>query len=96
VTNKIQAHKPRDGLFKLIALFFLVAVAVLSPPPMVTVPIIITPVPSGEIERISFPTVILPPAVRVWPATGILVIALLLVVTLVCMVDAAGVGAGKV
>jgi hypothetical protein len=64
MTNKIQTHKPRLGLFKLALLFFL-AVSVLSPALMVTVPIIITPVPSGEMERMSFPTVIRPPAVSV-------------------------------
>jgi hypothetical protein len=57
------------------AFFFLpVAVAVLSPPPMVTVPITIMPVPLGARESTSPPTVMRPPAVRVWPAITTLVI----------------------
>lgn len=57
------------------AFFFLPeAVAVLSPPPMVTVPITIMPVPLGARESTSPPTVMRPPAVRVWPAITTLVI----------------------
>lgn len=50
------------------AFFFLpdaVAVAVLSPPPMVTVPMTTMPVPLGARLRMSPPTVTLPPAVSV-------------------------------
>ena len=94
MTNKIQAESARLGFFKLPLL--LVGDAVPSLPPTVTVPIIITPVPPGAMERMSFPTVILPPAVKVWPATPMLVMALVPIITLVCRVDGFGVGAGRV
>lgn len=56
------------------AFFFLdVAVAVLSPPPMVTVPMTTIPVPLGARERMSPPIVTTPPAVSVWPAMTTLV-----------------------
>ena len=44
---------------------FAVAVAVLSPPPTVTVPITTMPVPLGARDSMSPPIVTLPPAVRV-------------------------------
>lgn len=45
-----------------------VAVAVLSPPPIVTVPTMSIFVPNGASDKISPPTVMTPLAVRVWPA----------------------------
>lgn len=45
--------------------FFVVAAAAVGTPAIVTVPMTITPDPSGEMERMSPPTVIRPPAVRV-------------------------------
>lgn len=44
------------------------AVAVASGPTTVTVPITTIPVPLGARDRMSPPTVTLPPAVSVWPA----------------------------
>ena len=53
--------------------FFDDAVAVTSLP-IVTVPITTMPVPLGARDRMSPPTVTLPPAVSVWPAITTLLI----------------------
>lgn len=73
VITKLTWHTTNTKLLPVLpaAFFFFpvaVAVAVVSPPPIVTVPITTIPVPLGAKERISPPTVTCPPAVSVWPA----------------------------
>jgi hypothetical protein len=72
IKTKLTWHRIITKLLSILpAAFFFpvaVAVAVLSPPPIVTVPMTSMPVPLGANERISPPTVTRPPEVRVCPA----------------------------